>query len=603
MKKIFYSSCAILGLVSLANCTKSSDVEIKDQSAELTASIMETKTTLNGLDVTWAKGDEIGIQLKSIHSHNRASESENEGKFPATMGVYKLSTDAAGKKEGAFSFNSDSENPFNSADEKIGDEDEFFAFYPAKYCEPQKGNGYFYMNFPTTQYYEDNIGDNLSLPMYGVGKNRNIKFQYAGAVIKLKLWASTETNVNSIIVSSDTELPRSLFTYIPKGGDWRTSLSDVSSSVVTSFTIKMREPLKLSSNEKSPTEVAIVIPVKEKTILKNLSFTISSDLNGCVFKKSKAVTITPGDAMSFPAKEVVCGVSKMSIDGGDLAELDVTKISTAKTSIAIVSPEGCLISEDMFRSIITACRSLDHSIDVDFSKAKAGFNTINGRTSDGQYVGFCGGNGANSGIKTINVFKLPEGITRLENMSLAGSSYTKVVVPASLTSIGGFPTRYNDKMVWEVNENNKTFKADDKGALYSFDMKQLMVLNGGSGADYVIPEGTESIREWCLYDNSVITTLTLPSTMTTLRANSIDGTPNLSTIICLGSIPAELKTLQFDTFKAKEKTIYVPGGSVDSYEKDWANFLNNGWTITTKDTAVNAGSTIIKTPESTILEF
>ena len=62
MKRIFYSSCAILGLVCLANCTKGSDVEIKDQAAELTASIVETKTSLNDLDVTWAQGDEIAIQ-------------------------------------------------------------------------------------------------------------------------------------------------------------------------------------------------------------------------------------------------------------------------------------------------------------------------------------------------------------------------------------------------------------------------------------------------------------------------------------------------------------------------------------------------------------
>ena len=104
MKKIFYSSCAILGLVSLANCTKSSDVEIKEQAAEITASIVETKTSLNGLDVTWAKGDEIAIQLKDKHINNHINAEGNSGNYPATMGTYKLSDDAAGNKVGTFSF-------------------------------------------------------------------------------------------------------------------------------------------------------------------------------------------------------------------------------------------------------------------------------------------------------------------------------------------------------------------------------------------------------------------------------------------------------------------------------------------------------------------
>lgn len=160
MKKIFYSSCAILGLVSLANCTKSSDVDIKEQAAEITASIVETKTSLNGLDVTWAKGDEIAIQLKDKHISNAINEKGNSGNYPATIGIYKLSDDAAGNKVGTFSF--------SSGNERIGDKDVFFAFYPAKYCAPQTSNGYFYMNFPSTQYYEDNNGGSLSLPMYGV---------------------------------------------------------------------------------------------------------------------------------------------------------------------------------------------------------------------------------------------------------------------------------------------------------------------------------------------------------------------------------------------------------------------------------------------------
>lgn len=591
MKKIFYSSCAILGLVSLANCTKSSDVEIKDQAAELTASIVETKTSLNGLDVTWAKGDEIAIQLKDKHINNAINAEGNSGNYPATMGTYKLSDDAAGNKVGTFSF--------SSGDERIGDNDVFFAFYPAKYCAPQTSNGYFYMNFPSTQYYEDNNGGSLSLPMYGVGSGRNIEFKYAGAVIKLKLWASTETKVNSITISSDTGIHQGLFTYIQSNGNWRDPVDEIYNSEVTSFTMQMRTPLTIGKNKDEATEVALVIPVSQAIVLKNLTFSISCDLGGCAFKKSKDVTINPGDAISFSAKEVICNPSKMFIDDVE-GEINVERITSATKKVSIVSADGGLISENLLREIITKCESfkdLDHQIILDLSKAKAGFGVIRGYEDKD---GFCGG-WSNRSVKNISEFHLPEGITSLGNMSLASSLYTKIVVPASLTSIDGFPSRYNDNMIWEVNANNKKFTAYE-GALYSKDMTQLMVLNGGSGTSHVVPEGTKSIRSWCMYDNSVITTLTLPKTLENLYSDSIDGTSNLSTIICLSETPATLDGQQVDTFKAKNKTIYVPGGAVEAYKAAWKSLVDNGWEVKTLDDAKQAGFTIT-TPNTEAINF
>lgn len=591
MKKIFYSSCAILGLVSLANCTKSSDVEIKDQAAELTASIVETKTSLNGLDVTWAKGDEIAIQLKDKHINNAINEKGNSGNYPATMGTYKLSDDAAGKKVGTFSF--------VSGDERIGDNDVFFAFYPAKYCAPQTSNGYFYMSFPSTQYYEDNNGGSLSLPMYGVGSGRNIEFKYAGAVIKLKLWASTETKVNSITISSDTGIHQGLFTYIQSDGNWTDPVDRIYNSEVTSFTMQMRTPLSIGKSKDEATEVALVIPVSEATTLANMKFSISCDLGGCSFKKNKPVTINPGDAISFSAKEVICSPSKMFIDGEE-GEINVERITSDTKKVSIVSADGGLISENLLKEIITKCESfknLDHQIILDLSKAKAGFGVIRGYDDKD---GFCGG-WSDRSVKNISEFHLPEGITILGNMSLASSLYTKIVVPASLTSIDGFPSRYNDKMTWEVNANNKKFTAYE-GALYSKDMTQLMVLNGGSGTSHVVPEGTKSIRSWCMHGNSVITTLTLPSTLENLYSDSIDGTSNLSTIICLRETPATLEGQQVDTFKAKNKTIYVPGGAVEAYKAAWKSLVDNGWEVKTLDDAKQAGFTIT-TPNTESINF
>lgn len=62
------------------------------------------------------------------------------------------------------------------------------------------------------------------------------------------------------------------------------------------------------------------------------------------------------------------------------------------------------------------------------------------------------------------------------------------------------------------------------------------------------------------------------------------GTPNLSTIICLGEKPAVYAGKKGTKNKAEssgEKTIYVPKGCKAAYEKAWAELVKeDGWTIT-----------------------
>lgn len=202
-----------------------------------------------------------------------------------------------------------------------------------------------------------------------------------------------------------------------------------------------------------------------------------------------------------------------------------------------------------------------------------------------QYVGFCGGKNRDSGIKNISEFRLPEGITQIMNRAFAYSDYSKIVLSSTVKLISGSPSNGNDKMTWEVNANNKYFKTDDKGALYDYNMTTLMVLNGGSGDSYTVPYGTEIIREWALYENSVLETLTLPATVKEMKENCITGTPNLSTIICLGETPA-IYTGKKDTKNkagsSGTNTIYVPKGCIDAYKTAWAELVKDGWTIQEK---------------------
>lgn len=574
MKRLFLvCSGMFAGLVGLTDCTKNEVVTPDVESVDFTACIedVDTKTALNGLKVNWVKDDEIGIQVSRNHTNN---ESNKVKPYSSTYGVYRLADDAAGSNVGRFTY--------SRGEETITGDEEFFAFYPASFCKPNAGNGYFYMEFPTTQDYEDVRGEKFPLPMYGVGTNRNVDFKYAGAVIKLRVWAEESLKAHSCTISAD-KLSKKGFTFI-KDKIWQ-SIQDAHD--VSNFKMLMRTPLKISQDENNPTEILMVIPLAGTRTLTNLKFSINCTGGGAELKKKSGLKIEPGSLVTFPVTKLNFETTIMYVDGFE-GEFDVEWLKTAKESVKVTMPSGAHLRETNFRELMEATRSLDlkdtpnHQITLDLSEINTEVTTIKGLESN-TYVGFCGGNSREKGIKNISEFRLPQGITQIKNRAFAYSDYTKIVVPASLTQIAGSPSNGCDKMVWEVAPGNKSFKNDDNGALYDFAMTTLMVLNGGSGSTYTIHDGTTTIGEWALYENSVIESLTIPASVKTLSADCISGTPNLTTITCLGKTPAAIKANTGANRvgpKDKLKILYVPKGCVDAYKNAWKVLLNEGnWEV------------------------
>lgn len=575
--RILAVACGISsGLLSFTGCSKSTMPETVKEPDELTANIngVHTKTTLK-LDslMFWTKGDEIAIQTSELHGSNAS----NTKGYNTCLGIYKLMDDAAGSKVGKFTYVSG---------DVAGDE-EFFAFYPASFCSGHKDNGYFYCDFPINQCYENNIGEKLPLPMYGVGKNKVIDFKYAGSVIRLKVWSQTATEIHSCTISA-SGLYKKAFTYY-KDGEWSSSLHPAYS--VNNLVVKMKTPVSISTDANNPTVIPIILPMSGPRNLTNLKFSINCTDGGCELKKKSAFKIYPGSAVNFPVKEIEIEKTRMYVDGLE-GEVDSDWIKTAKKSVRVTMPESAMLREEAFKSIMEATRSLNQQTDqeqpfsqisLDLSGTRAESEIIKGLNSQNNtYESFCGGKDRASGIKNISEFRLPEGITQIMNRAFAYSDYTKIALPSTVKSISGSPSNGNDKMRWEVNANNKYFKADDKGALYDYDMTTLMVLNGGSGDSYTVPSGTKIIREWAVYENSVIKTLTLPATVVEMKENCITGTPNLSTIFCLGKTPAKYVGKNGTKNKAGSsgiKTIYVPKGCIKDYEAAWAELVNDGWTI------------------------
>lgn len=587
--RILAVACGIAsGLLSFTCCSKSTMPETVKEPVELTANIndVNTKTALDGVKVSWIKNDSIAIQTSNLHKSN----SSNPRGYNTCIGIYRLMDDAAVSNVGKFTY-------VSGDDAVTEDEEEFFAFYPASFCSGNAGNGYFYFTFPTNQCYEDNIGEKLPLPMYGVGKNRVIDFQYAGSVIRLRVWSKTSTEIHSCTISA-SGLYKKAFTYYKKDekdekdGNW-SSLQPA--HTVSNLVVDMKTPVSISTDANNPTVIPIVLPMSGPRTLKNLKFSINCTVGGGELKKKSDLTINPGSAVNFPVKEIKIEKTRMYVDGFE-GEVDYDWIKTAKDSVRVTMPESAKLLEGAFKSIMEATRSLNQQTDpeqpfsqisLDLSRTRAESEIIKGLNSQNNtYESFCGGKNRDSGIKNISVFRLPKGITQIMNRAFAYSDYKKIVLPSTVKSISGSPSNGNDQMRWEVDADNKYFKTDDKGALYDYNMTTLMVLNGGSGDTYTVPDGTKIIREWALYENSIIKTLTLPASVKEMQGNCISGTPNLSTITCLGKTPAKYVGKQNTNNKVGPssgvKTIYVPKGCKADYEKEWAELVKDGWTILEK---------------------
>lgn len=572
MKRLFLVCCAMFAaLVGLTNCTKNEVVTPDVENVDFTACIEDvyTKTALNGLKVNWAKDDKIGIQVSRNHTQNASSP---KAAYPSTYGVYRLADDAAGSSVGRFTY--------STGEETITGDEEFFAFYPAEYCMPYAGNGYFYVDFPTTQYYEDVMGEKLPLPMYGVGTKRNVEFKYAGAVIKLQVWAEKELEAHSCVISADG-LSKRGFTYY-KDKKWQSLQTAYN---VGNFRMSMRDPLKISTDANKPTEILMVIPLPGKKTLSNLKFSINCTGGGAELKKKSGLLVEPGTMVTFPITKLELDATRLYVDGLE-GELDVEWIKTAQTSVKVTMPSSALLRETDFRQLMEATRSLiepNHQITLDLSETRVEGGILKGLEGS-QYIGFCGGSNSENGIKNVSEFRFPQGITQINNRAFAYSDYTKVVVPASLTQIAGSPSNGCDRMVWEVAPGNKSFKNDDKGALYDFAMTTLRVLNGGSGSAYTIHDGTTTIGKWALYENSVIESLTIPASVKKLSGDCISGTPNLTSITCLGSVPAKIEknsgANRVGPTDGTTKTLYVPKGCVDAYTTAWKVLLDEGnWEV------------------------
>ncbi len=145
----------------------------------------------------------------------------------------------------------------------------------------------------------------------------------------------------------------------------------------------------------------------------------------------------------------------------------------------------------------------------------------------------------------ITTVVIGAGVTSIGNYAFSGcSDLTSVTIPASVTSIGN----------------------------YAF--------SGCSGLTSVtIPASVTSIGE-CAFGGSGLTCVTIPASVTSIGESAFFFCGQLTSVLVNATTPPTLGDYAFDcnyddNNNAKDRKIYVPTASVESYKSDWSAYGND----------------------------
>jgi len=128
---------------------------------------------------------------------------------------------------------------------------------------------------------------------------------------------------------------------------------------------------------------------------------------------------------------------------------------------------------------------------------------------------------------------IPQTVTSIDNVMFYGChKLTGVSIPWSVSSIAdGAFVGCSSLKSFTVDEMNMYFKTDDKGVLFSYDMKALKQYPEGRSGSYVIPAGTEEIDEYAFYANSGLTGVTISSSVKMVGGAAFAKCDNLKDVV------------------------------------------------------------------------
>ena len=137
--------------------------------------------------------------------------------------------------------------------------------------------------------------------------------------------------------------------------------------------------------------------------------------------------------------------------------------------------------------------------------------------------------GAFSTTPLLSAVTIPESLTIISDGLFAGSGLTSIFIPATVSKIGENPFWYcNHLTEINVSEDNPVYASVD-GVLYNKDVTSLLSCPGGKSS-LVVPDGVETIVSYALGGNSGITSITLSSSVKTIEEFAFERATGLTSV-------------------------------------------------------------------------
>ena len=557
IKSIF--AIAVAAMLCIG-CTKTSDESKSNEKATLSASIenVNTKTTLNGVEVKWSKDDQIALYSNSDISKK----------------VYDL-TSGSGEKKALF-----------SGDAIAGDR--FVAVYPASAASYYSTGYSVRILTPETQnYVENGISTNL-LPMLAEGTTlANMKFKYIGGILRIQLYATGETTKISSITFAPAQIDQAVrYTDFYVNSNWGTIYPYGAKPSENNIVLNCSTPVTLSSDIEKPTVFNIVYG--NQFSCTDFTVTVESSTGKkMILTKKGNFTFGSGKINTFKATAFVDNVSspnKMIILDEDPEQELHSCTGVPTTSVKVITRNDEVLTSADIAQILSIVDKAASAVDVDFSGSTYSSET------------FC--TISSSKIKSVklpsNVKVLPDfafnkctaltdinlnGITTIGTYAFDYCALTSIKIPETVTKISNSWISYYGSKVTEfiVDDANDYFKAID-GVLFTktspITLKEYP--RAKAGTSYEIPDGTVKIQSYAFFD-AAITKITIPASVTTIRNNCM--TSKINYIKCLGETPAS-------GFRGNNLpnngTLVVPKGKGQTYLDAWSWLKTKSWTVDDK---------------------
>lgn len=555
IKSIF--AIAVAAMLCIG-CTKTSDESKSNEKATLSASIenVNTKTTLNGVEVRWSEGDQIALYSNSDLSKK----------------VYNL-TSGIGDKNALF-----------SGDAIAGDR--FVAVYPASAASYYSTGYSVRILTPETQnYVENGISTNL-LPMLAEGTSlANMKFKYIGGILRIQLYATGETTKISSITFAPAQIDQAVrYTDFYVNSNWGTIYPYGAKPSENNIVLKCSTPVTLSKDSDKPTVFNIVYG--NQFSCTDFTVTVESSTGKkMILTKKGNFTFGSGKINTFKAKEFVDNVSspnKVIILDEGLEQQLHSCTGVPETKVKVITKNKAVLTSADIAQILSIVDKAASAVDVDFSGSTYSSET------------FC--TISSSKIKSVklpsNVKVLPDfafnkctaltdinlnGITTIGTYAFDYCALTSIKIPKTVTKISNAWISYYGSKVTEfiVDDENDYFKAIN-GVLFTktspITLKEYP--RAKKGTEYVIPDGTVKIQSYAFFD-AAITKITIPASVTTIGSCM---TKKINYIKCKGEIPAPGFT---GSNLPNNGTLEVPNGYGDAYMTAWGWLRpeQKNWTV------------------------